>query len=379
MFQLEVSQTHGEADREKAAALRHTQELEHRLSLSDEKASALETAAADAERQLERRVAQARDREWNNTRALRQQLLEVETKLQESQQESLQAVNEKAELTKQCEQRIAEVLDMKKRLEADLAVLRTKMKTFDELCSDLEEQKDNASKLRQELNAERSIVTELSREMKQIQEEKADAEKELDGRLGDLRTLERSSAERLEQAQQQLTAKEQEAAEERRRLQERLEQLERRRLQAQQERDNVQSKTHKYARLIGKLRRRLELCQAETQQLAAERDAFSRCVPEHTYNELRKQHRALQRKQREFAGMLQSLSGPDVSAGLAAQLQLLQARLGAAQLDSADCGPATPAPAVSPRRPRYRRSPSRPAGGGAPYRSTLVTDTDGTG
>ena len=379
MFQLEVSRTRGEAVREKAASLRHTQELEHRLSLSEEKVAALETVAADAERQLERRVAQARDREWNNTRALRQQLLEVETKLQESQQESLQAVNEKAELTKQCEQRIAEVLDMKKRLEADLAVLRTKMKTYDELCSDLEEQRDNVSKLRQELNAERSIVTELSREMKQINEEKTGVEKELESRMEELRTLERSGAERLEQSRKQLTAKEQEVAEERRRLQERLEQLEQRRLQAQQERDDIQSKTHKYARLIGKLRRRLELCQAETKQLAAERDAFSRCVPEHTYNELRKQHRALQRKQREFAGMLQSLGGPEVSAGLAAQLQLLQARLGAAQLDTADCGPASPAAAVSPRRPRYRRSPSRPAAGAAPFRSRLLTDTDGTG
>lgn len=70
----------------------------------------------------------------------------------------------------------------------------------------------------------------------------------------------------------------------------------------------TQQKLHTYAKLIKKLRHKLELGTLQVEQLEAQRAALQDNVPAHKHAHLQAQLQALTRKHNEFAAFLRGLS-----------------------------------------------------------------------
>ena len=71
---------------------------------------------------------------------------------------------------------------------------------------------------------------------------------------------------------------------------------------------NSQQKLHTYAKLIKKLRHKLELGALQVEQLEAQRAVLQDNVPAHKHAHLQTQLQALTRKHNEFAAFLHGLS-----------------------------------------------------------------------
>lgn len=310
--QAEAAQLRQKKDQESAEASRRINQL---LSALEEEKSVLvrtKERASAKELELEKRLAEQKQSMLANSQQLIQQnsalqdcIKGLESTIKHSESKNVLRIRELEDR----EQRAIEELH---NVEREKVVLEARVVALENLEGLLRKEREDSSTLRQELHQQRAqaeqlktLTGELQQHLQLLKNKLTEAQKEQDSIKAD--------------ANKELCAVQRIMAEQRASHQEELEQL-RARISSLQTNFNdrnrnyleectqLKQKVRTYAKLIKKLRYKLEIGEVQVEQLEAQLAVLKDNVPSHVYRQLHSQLQDITRKHNEFAAFIRGLS-----------------------------------------------------------------------
>ncbi|KAK4299771.1 hypothetical protein Pmani_027988 [Petrolisthes manimaculis] len=308
-LEAEAAQLRQEREADNAAAARRVKELEKRIE--EERNSTVEARqhVEAREVELERNAAEERQTHLSTSHQLTLQNAQLQEKIKtlEGKLRSLEEGRDRA--VKEAETDVERATERLHQCERDRAVLEGRVSGLEGMEESLRRERQTTSTLRQDLHLQHTqveqlsaLTTQLHQTIQQLKDKASEMEKQSEAG--------KAERERLQQSRLQ------EVADLRMVHQEEVEQLRARvvTLQAQisdrstkylDECTQLKQKVRTYARLIKKLRYRVELGGAEMERLAAQRAALEAdCVPSASYVRLQTRLKDLTRRHNEFAAFI---------------------------------------------------------------------------
>lgn len=306
-----------ERDRDKLANL--VEDLNVKLDISKHTIQQQDQALVEKEREAVRRVQAAREEEFEKFAKVENEKLELETKIQETERRKIDDEARRQAEREKVEERVAAAMDAKDSAEKELLVIKSQLSHQQSLLDQLERERMENSELK-------TKITKLETELNSFLGNEHDMTDENIRMRNQVELLREELKLTKEQYQKAHDNHDRIVAQSKAALVDEKTQLE---LRCHELEDKLGDATKKYAKAVSiykKYKRRSQkilenlkyknqILDAKNEELQLEKKALQACVPQDTYNNLKKQWKDLYRRHNEFRKVLVSSSVQHVPIG----------------------------------------------------------------
>lgn len=312
-LKMDMLKQRGDLERDRDRLANLIDDLQTKLEISKHTIDQQSRSLAEKEREAVRRVQGAREEEFEKFTRLESEKLAMETKLQEIERRKIDEEAQKHAEREKTEERIRAANDQKDIAERELLVIKTKLTHSQSTADQLERERRENSELKSKLN---KVETELNTYMGS-EHEMTDENIRLRNQVELLKEevkLTKDQLHRIQDNHDLIVAQQKTAfTDDRTQLELRVHELEDKLGTAQKKYQKACSIYKKYKKrsqhVVENTRDRLQLMEAKNEELQLEKKALESCVPQDTYNKLKKQWKDLQRRHGEFRRFLLSTGG----------------------------------------------------------------------
>ncbi|XP_033746476.1 centrosomal protein of 83 kDa-like isoform X1 [Pecten maximus] len=312
-LKMDMLKQRGDLERDRDRLANLIDDLQTKLEISKHTIDQQSRGLAEKERESVRRVQGAREEEFEKFTKLESEKLAMETKLQEIERRKIDEEAQKHAEREKTEERIRAAMDLKDIAERELLVIKTKLTHSQSTSDQLERERRENSELKSKLN---KVETELNTYMGN-EHEMTDENIRLRNQVELLKEevkLTKDQLHRIQDNHDLIVAQQKTAfTDDRTQLELRVHELEDKLGTAQKKYQKACSVYKKYKKrsqhVVENTRDRLQLMEAKNEELQLEKKALESCVPQDTYNKLKKQWKDLQRRHGEFRRFLLSTGG----------------------------------------------------------------------
>ncbi|KAH3880537.1 centrosomal protein of 83 kDa-like isoform X2 [Dreissena polymorpha] len=318
-LKMEMLKQRGELERERDKLSNMVDDLQVKLDISKHAIQQQDQALVDKERDCVRRVQAAREEEFHKYAKVENEKLELETRIQETERRKIdEEAHRQAERDKM-DERIQAAMDARDSADKELLVIQSKLSHQQALLDQLERERTENSELKIKVT---KLETELSSYLGN-EHDMTDDNIRLRNQVELFREELRLTKEQYHKAHdnhEMILAQSKSAlVDEKTRLELRVQELE----------DKLADATKKYAKavsvykkyksrsshVIENLKYKAQILEAKREEVELEKKALQSCVPQDTYNTLKKQLKDLHRRHVEFKRVILSQGVQQVNIG----------------------------------------------------------------
>ncbi|XP_060580457.1 centrosomal protein of 83 kDa-like isoform X1 [Ruditapes philippinarum] len=303
-LKMDMLKQRGDLERERDKLSNLVEDLQVKLDITKHAVHQQDQALVDKERDCVRRVQAAREEEFEKFAKVENEKLELETKLQENERRKIDEDAHRQAEREKMEERVAVAMDAKDSAEKELLVIQTKLSHQQSVLDQLERERTENSELKSKIV---KLETELSSYLgneHDMTDENIRMRNQVELLREELRLTKEQYNKAHENHERILAQSKSALVDEKTRLELRVQELE----------DKLADSTKKYAKavsvyrkyksrstkVIENLKYKAQILEAKREELELEKKALQSCVPQDTYNNLKKQLKDLQRRHTEF-------------------------------------------------------------------------------
>ncbi|XP_052781716.1 centrosomal protein of 83 kDa-like [Mya arenaria] len=318
-LKMDMLKQRGELERERDKLSNILDDMQVKIDIAQHTIQQHEIALVEKERDCVRRIHAARQEEFDKMAKIENEKLELETKIQEGERRKLDEDSTRQAERERQDERINGAYEARDAAEKELLVIQSKLSHQQSLLDQLERERTENSELKSKVarleadlanytGAEHDMTDESIRLRNQVEllREELRLTKDQYGRAHD------NHEHILSQAKSALI-------EEKTRLELRVQELEDKLADAMKKYSRAASIYKKYksksTRVIENLKYKAQVLDGKREELELEKQALQSCVPQNTYNSLKKQLKDLHRRHTEFKRVLLSSGVQQVNIG----------------------------------------------------------------
>lgn len=309
-LKMDMLKQRGDLERERDKLANLVDDLQVKLDIARHTTQQQDQALVDKERDCVRRVQAAREEEFEKFAKVENEKLELETKIQEIERRKIDEDANRQAAREKMEERIAVAMDAKDSAEKELLVIQSKLSHQQALMDQLDRERTENSELKSKIvKLETELSTYLSSEH-DMTDETIRMRNQVELLREELKLTKEQYNKAHDNHERILAQSKSALVDEKTRLELRVQELEDKLADATKKYAKAVSVYKKYksksCKVIENLKYKCQILDAKREELELEKKALQSCVPQDTYNNLKKQLKDLQRRHNEFRKVIVS-------------------------------------------------------------------------
>lgn len=297
-----------ERDRDKLANL--VEDLNVKLDICKHTIQQQDQTLVEKERECVRRVQAAREEEFEKLAKVENEKLELETKIQENERRKIDEDARRQAEREKIEERVAAAMDAKDTAEKELLVIKSQLSHQESLLNQLERERMENSELKTKITKLETDLNSFLGNEHDMTDENIRMRNQVELLREELK-LTKEQYQKAHENHDRIVAQSKAAlVDEKTQLELRVHELENKLAEATKKYAKAVSVYKKYKRhsqrVIENLKYKCQIYDAKNEELQLEKKALQACVPQDTYNNLKKQWKDLYRRHHEFRKVLVS-------------------------------------------------------------------------
>ncbi|CAH1784057.1 unnamed protein product [Owenia fusiformis] len=305
---MDAVKERGDLERHRDQLINECEGLRTQLEILQHSVDQQANALVEKERECVRKVQAAREEEWQKTNKIENEKLEYETKLHELERRRIDEETERHSQQEKMEETMKEAAAAKEAAEKEAVILRSKMADHQSVLEQLKHEQSDTNTLRNRIH---QLQTELNNVASSDQQQSEQNQK-LKNQIEILTNEVKNSREQLRnnKFENEKTLAQHRAAweDEKRNYDKRVDELDQQvasqNAKIQDGDTEFKKKKKQYAKMVRKLKDRLQLMDAKTEQLSLERDMLKKGVSQEVYLQMKRKLKDLQKRHMEFRSLL---------------------------------------------------------------------------
>lgn len=307
---MDMLKQRGDLERERDKLANIVEDMQTKLEISKHTIDQQSRALSEKERDVVRRVQAAREEEFIKLAKVENEKLELETKLQENEKRRIDEDAHRHAEKEKIEERVRAVNDAKDTAEREVLVLKTKLSHHHSVDDQLERERSENSELKSKIHRLESELSSFGDREHDITDESIRLRNQVELLKEELK-LTKSQLHKIQDNHDLIVSQQRTAfIDDKSQLELRVHELQDKLSQVQKKYQRALLVYKKYKKkslyVIDNIKDKLALMEAKNEELSLEKKALEQCVPQDTFNRLKKQWKDLQRRHGEFRRVLLS-------------------------------------------------------------------------
>ncbi|KAJ8306115.1 hypothetical protein KUTeg_016660 [Tegillarca granosa] len=305
---MDMLKQRGDLERERDKLANIVEDMQTKLEISKHTIDQQSRALSEKERDVVRRVQAAREEEFIKLAKVENEKLELETKLQENDKRRIDEDAYRHAEKEKMEERIRAANDAKDAAEREVLILKTKLSHHHSVDDQLERERSENSELKSKIHRLESELSSFGDREHDITDESIRLRNQVELLKEELK-LTKSQLHKIQDNHDLIISQQKTAfIDDKSQLELRVHELQEKLGQVQKKYQKALLMYKKYKKkslyVIDNVKDKLALMEAKNEELSLEKKALEQCVPQDTFNRLKKQWKDLQRRHNEFRRVL---------------------------------------------------------------------------